>query len=81
MSETYVECLVKCKKSVGAIVLKWFLIILTAFFGIGRERQTLSAVAKQYKITYQAAQQIKEKALKKIRNDMESLGKLVEFLD
>ena len=34
MSETYVECLVKHKNSPVAAILKWFLIAVTAFFGI-----------------------------------------------
>ena len=34
MSETYVECLVKRKKSIVATILKWILITITAFFGV-----------------------------------------------
>lgn len=33
MSETYVECLVKHKSSIIGVILKWILILLTAFFG------------------------------------------------
>lgn len=33
MSETYVECLVKHKSSIGGMILKWILIFLTAFLG------------------------------------------------
>lgn len=34
MSETYVECLVKKKNSLAGTVLKWFLIVVTAGFGV-----------------------------------------------
>lgn len=33
MSETYVECLVKHKSSFIGVIVKWVLIIITAFFG------------------------------------------------
>lgn len=33
MSETYVECLVKHKNSIVGTILKWVLILITAFFG------------------------------------------------
>lgn len=35
MNETYVECLVKAKPSMGARLLKILLIVLTVFFGVG----------------------------------------------
>ena len=33
MSETYVECLVKHKSSIIGVIVKWILILATAFFG------------------------------------------------
>ncbi len=42
--------------------------VLTAFFGIGQQEKTLEEIGKKYDLTRERVRQIKEKAIRRLRN-------------